>query len=166
MILRPLKERIRSFTAETSGAALVEFAIMLPMMLLLFAVIIEGGRLMWSYQSVNAGVRDATRYLARIAPGDICDSGGSVVGYTSELEAIVRETSDGSAIFPSGITVNSVTPALNCIAGTYRVSPAPVVQVTASVTITFPFSGVFTLSGQTLGTLTKTVSDQSRVYGT
>ena len=37
------------FSKEESGAALVEFAILLPMMLLVFAVIIEGGRLMWSY---------------------------------------------------------------------------------------------------------------------
>ncbi len=161
-----LKSRLARLKADESGAALVEFAILLPMMLLVFAVIIEGGRLMWSYQSVNAGVRDAARYLARVAPADICTAGGSVAGYGSDLETIVRETIGGNSIFPSKITVNSVTPSLNCVAGTYRISPAPVVQVTASMTIQFPFSGLFDLNGQTLGTMTKTISDQSRVFGT
>lgn len=154
------------FSKEESGAALVEFAILLPMMLLVFAVIIEGGRLMWSYQSVNAGVRDAARYLARVAPANICTSGGSVAGYQSDLETIVRETIGGDTIFPSKIVINSVTPSLLCVAGSYRISPAPVVEVNASMTIQFPFSGVFDLNDQTLGTMTKTVSDQSRVFGT
>lgn len=166
MIWKNAHTRIKRFAFAESGAALIEFAIMMPMMLLLFAVTIEGGRLMWSYQSVNAGVRDATRYLARVAPGDICSSGGSVSGYTSDLETIVRNTAGGSTIFPSGITVNSVTPSLTCVAGTFRVSPAPVVQVTASLTITFPFAGLFAFAGQSQGTLTKTISDQTRVYGT
>lgn len=161
-----LKTRLSRCTTDESGAALVEFAILLPMMLLVFAVIIEGGRLMWSYQSVNAGVRDAARYLARVAPADICTSGGSVAGYGSDLETIVRETIGGKSIFPTKITVNSVTPSLNCVAGVYRISPAPVVQVTASMTIQFPFSGLFSLNGQTLGTMTKTITDQSRVFGT
>lgn len=161
-----IKNRLRKFSTDESGAALVEFAILLPMMLLVFAVIIEGGRLMWSYQSVNAGVRDAARYLARVAPADICSAGGSVAGYTGELETIVRESITGNSIFPAKITVNSVTPSLSCVAGTYRVSPAPVVQVAATMTITFPFAGLFDLSGQSLGSLTKVVTDQSRVFGT
>lgn len=158
--------RIRTFLGDESGTALVEFAMLLPMLLLVFAVIIEGGRLMWSYQSVNAGVRDAARYLARIAPGDICSSGGSVGTYTAALEDIVRQKSGGGSIFPSKITVDSVLPTLTCVAGSYRVSPAPVVEVTVTMTITFPFAGLFAFNGQSLGTLTKTVSDQSRVFGT
>ena len=154
------------FLRNDSGAALVEFAILLPMLLLVFAMIIEGGRLMWSYQTFNAGVRDAARYLARVAPADICTSGGSVAGYTGKLEDIVKETFDGDSIFPSGITVTSVTPTLSCVAGTYRVSPAPVVQVRAALTVTFPFASVFSFAGQSLGTINTSVTDQSRVFGT
>lgn len=151
---------------DESGAALVEFAILLPMLLLLFAVIIEGGRLMWSYQSAAAGVRDAARYLARVAPSNICSQGGSVTAYTADLEAIVRNSINGDSLFPSGITVNSVTPGLACIAGDFRVSPAPVAQVTANLTVTFPFAGLFGLAGGSLATVTTTITDQSRVFGT
>ncbi|MCV6824439.1 MULTISPECIES: TadE/TadG family type IV pilus assembly protein [Halocynthiibacter] len=158
---------LRRFWREERGAALVEFAIMLPMMLLFFAVIIEGGRLMWSYQAVASGVRDAARYLARVTPRDICLSGGNVGTYTSDLEAIIRQSKDGSNLFPSGITVTSVTPSLSCVSGTYRNSPAPVTEVTANLTVTFPFASVFSFAGGTnLVTINTTISDQSRVFGT
>lgn len=138
---------------------------MLPMLLLLFAVTIEGGRLMWSYQTVAAGVRDASRYLARVAPIDICTSGAPVSAYTSDLETIVKDRLGGGSLFPSGITVTSVTPSLTCIAGTFRVSPAPVVQVTAGLTVTFPFASIFSFNGQSRATINTTIADQSRVYG-
>ncbi len=64
--------RIKTFYRSTSGAALVEFVIVFPMMILFFVMIVEFGRLYWGYQSVVAGVRDASRYLARVAPVDIC----------------------------------------------------------------------------------------------
>ena len=164
-VSKHIKRLAHRFLKNDSGAALVEFTILLPMLLLVFAVIIEGGRLMWSYQTVNAGVRDATRYLARVAPADICTSGGSVAGYTTALETIVRESVDGDSLFPSGITVTSVTPTLSCVAGTYRVSPAPVVQVRAALTVTFPFASVFSFAGQSLTTINTSVTDQNRVFG-
>lgn len=163
-VLERIQTNLRRMFRNESGAALVEFAILLPLILLIFAVVIEGGRLMWAYQSVNAGVRDASRYLARVAPETVC-SGGSLAAYQPRLEAIVRNRVDGSSFLPSGITVNSVTPSLTCVAGTFRVTPAPVAQVTANLTVTFPFAGVFTFAGGTLGTMTTSISDQSRIFG-
>lgn len=159
---------VRRLLRDEDGVALVEFAIVLPLLLLLFGVIIEGGRMMKSYQGANAGVRDATRYLARIVPSSICESGGSLTGYTTQLENIVRNSIDGNSILGSGIVVTSVEPSLSCIGavGEYRVSPAPVAQVTATMTITFPFSGLFELADSSLGDLTTKITDQSRIFGT
>ena len=156
----------RAFRKDESGAALVEFALMLPVMLLIFAVIIEGGRMMWSYQAAISGVRDAARYLARVAPQDICSAGGSVASYQPQLLAIVRESIDGDALFPASLNVASVTPSLACHPGSYRVSPAPVVAVRANLTMTFPFAGIFALNGGSLGTINTVITDQSRVFGT
>ncbi|MCB2134334.1 MAG: pilus assembly protein [Rhodobacteraceae bacterium] len=153
------------FADDEDGAALIEFAIVLPMMLLVFAVIVEGSRLMLSYQSAISGVRDAARYLARVAPLDICTSGGNLNSYTTQLQTIVSQSVSGNSVFPSFVTVNSVTPSLACVVGTYRVSPAPVAQVTANVTVNFPFSGVFTLVGGSLAPITTDVTDSSRVFG-
>lgn len=158
--------RTKCFLKDQNGAALVEFAILLPMLLLVFAIMIEGSRLMWSYQSTISGVRDATRYLARIAPLDICTSGGSIAVYTADLMTIVSQNIDGGTIFPPGITVNSVTPSLTCTPGAFRVNPSPVVQVSANITVTFVFSGLFALAGGSLANVTTTISDQSRVFGT
>ncbi|KIC15197.1 hypothetical protein RA20_18770 [Leisingera sp. ANG-Vp] len=158
--------RLAAFRRQENGAVLVEFALMLPVMLLVFAVIIEGGRMMWSYQAAISGVRDAARYLARVAPQDICTSGGSVAGYTPQLTAIVRESIQGDTLFPSNLTVTSVAPSLTCQAGTYRVSPSPVVEVRAGLTMTFPFAGVFTLNGGSRPAINTVIADQSRVFGT
>jgi hypothetical protein len=155
------------FRTCQSGAAIVEFAIALPLLLLLFAMIVEGGRMMWSYQTTAAGVRDAARYLARVAPHDICASGGSVSGYSATLLGIVRNASSGTALFPSGITVTGVTPSLTCIGGNnLRNSPAPIVRVRANLTITFPFASVFGFAGGSdLTTLNTSITDESKVYG-
>lgn len=139
---------------------------MLPVMLLIFAVIIEGGRMMWSYQAAISGVRDAARYLARVAPQDICASGGSVSGYAPQLTAIVRDSIQGDTLFPSSLIVTSVAPSLTCQAGSYRVSPSPVVEVRARLTMTFPFAGVFTLTGGSRPAINTVITDQSRVFGT
>ena len=157
---------MRRFARTEDGAALVEFAICLPMMLLVFAVIVEGSRLMLSFQSAISGVRDATRYLARVVPSNVCSTGGTLSGYAAQLQTIVSQSTSGASVFPSAVTVNSVTPSLTCVAGTYRVSPAPVAQVTANVTITFPFAGIFTLVGGSLGQITTDVTDSSRIFGT
>ena len=157
---------IKRFINDCDGVVLVEFAILLPMLLLVFAIMIEGSRLMWSYQSTISAVRDATRYLARIAPVDICSSGGSVTGYSADLMTIISRNIDGTTIFPAGITVDSVVPSLTCTPGAFRVNPAPVVQVTASITVNFIFGAVFSFSGGSLTSVTTTISDQSKVYGT
>jgi Flp pilus assembly protein TadG len=154
------------FPKEERGTALVEFAIALPLVLLISAVIIEGGRLFWSYQSTIAGVRDAARYVARVAPTDSCSTGASFAGYTAKVEEIVRDTASKVSLLPSGITVTSVSPVLVCVAGGFRVSPAPVVQITATLEVNFPFSGVFTFAGGGLAAITTTITDQSRVFGT
>lgn len=166
MTARALLRRLRRFCLARQGAQIVEFTILLPMLLLLFAVIVEGGRLMWSYQATNAGVRDAARYLARVVPSDICTTGGSVSGWTDELTDIVKESATGHAIFPGGVTITAVTPGLTCVTGSYRVPIVAIAEVTASLTVTFPFEGLFRLAGGSRPTIETVVTDRSRVFGT
>ena len=161
----PAKRAARRFLRADDGVALVEFALVLPMMLLIFAVIIEGSRMMLSYESAINGVRDATRYLARTAPRNVCTTGASVSGYSTYLRTLVVQGVTNNSVFPSNVTVGTVTPSYRCVTGTYRGGDVPVAQVTAVITVTFPFSGIFTLVGGTLPTLTTTVTDQARVYG-
>lgn len=143
----------------------MEFALVLPMLILLFAVIVEGGRMMWSYQTVANGVRDAARYLGRIAPADVCTTGG-LAAHTGSLEGIVRNSSSGATLFPDArqVTVTSVTAA--CVEGSGWPGIDPVVEVSAQVTITLPFGSLFSITGgDALGPITTTIRDRTRVFG-
>ncbi len=51
------------------GAALVELALILPLLLLLTLITTEFGRAMHQYNSLTKSVRDAVRYLSLQAPG-------------------------------------------------------------------------------------------------
>jgi Flp pilus assembly protein TadG len=155
---------LRRFWTDESGVALVEFAIALPLLVLLFGVTVESYRLMITYQATISGVRDATRYLARVTPTTICP-GGNVAGLTATLEDIVRNRITGASVFPTGVTLTSVTPTLACVSGGYRVDPAPVATVTARVRFTYPFGALIDFGGGSTGTFTAVVTDQARIFG-
>ncbi len=157
--------RTHRFAAQDDGAIVVEFGIVMPIMLLMLALTVESARMMWSYQSVIAGVRDAGRYLARVTPADICSGGGSVTALSPKLKEIVEKDIGGNALFPPKVTVNSVTPSFSCVSGTYRVSPAPVGRVSANVTIQFPMGGVLDMFGDAISSVTTDVADSSRIFG-
>lgn len=154
------------FLRKTSGAALVEFALLLPILLLIFAVMIEGSRTFWAYQAVISGVRDASRYVSRVVPRDICTSGGSLAGLNATLADIVSQDQTGNSHFPSAITISGVVASYTCPAGNFRSGSAPIATVTATITIQYPFANVFVFSGGDLSSKTTSVSDQVRVYGT
>lgn len=159
--------RWRNFLQRDEGAALVEFAISLPLILILAFLSVESMRLFWSYQAAIAGVRDATRYLARTAPADLCISGGSVAEYADRLETIVETAISGAALFPAGVTVTSLSPTLTCVTALgLRQSSVPVVTVSANLSIAMPFSQVLRLVRVTpAARIDTTVRDQARVYG-
>ncbi len=155
------------FWRQEDGAILVEFALSLPLILILAFLSVESMRLFWSYQAVIAGVRDATRYLARVAPADLCTSGGSVSGYATQLEGIVARSISGATLFPVGVTVTSLTSAHTCVTSLgLRQASVPVATVSANVPIAIPFSQVLGVIGVAPGaTITTTVRDQARGYG-
>jgi Flp pilus assembly protein TadG len=52
------------------GVAIVEFALILPFLLLLSFLATEFGRAVWQYNTLTKSVRDAARYLSIQAPGN------------------------------------------------------------------------------------------------
>lgn len=161
----PLSRRLAAFWRDESGVALVEFALVLPMMLLVFAVIIEGSRMMLSYQSTIIGTRDAARYLARTVNADICTTGGTVGGYATKLRTLILQGATAYSVFPQDVVVGTVTPSYRCVAGSFRASPVAIAEVSAEVTIRFPFAGLFILAGSSRADITTRVSNQARVFG-
>jgi Flp pilus assembly protein TadG len=54
---------------KQKGVALVEFALILPFLLLLSITAAELGRAIWEYNTLTKSVRDAARYLSIQTPG-------------------------------------------------------------------------------------------------
>jgi|LULE01.1.fsa_nt_gb Flp pilus assembly protein TadG len=157
--------RLPSYARDEGGAVLVEFALVLPMLLILFATTIESARMFWAYQATIAGVRDATRFVARAADADLCETGGDLSGWQETVFDIVANSADGSTLFPDSMSVTAVTPALVCTTADLRQARTPVATVTADLQVTFPFSSLFTLAGVTLPTVATQVSDSGRIFG-
>jgi Flp pilus assembly pilin Flp len=161
-------QKTQKFWADRSGAAMVEFAISLPFLLLIVAIVIEGSRIAWTHQAAASGVRDAARYIARIAPIDICDGTANIADYKDDATSIValRVGSPVEQVVPGGVTVVDVTPSLECIEGDYRIEKIGIIEVRVEIEIEFPFGGVFDLFGDPLEPLTTEIADKSRVFGT
>lgn len=122
--------------------------------------------MMWSYQSVAEGVREAARYLSRIAPANVCTTSG-LAAHTGDLYDMVEKSYSDVDLFPDSrrVIVNSVT--AECVDGAGWPGVDPVVQVTATVTIQLPLGNLFAIMGGSgMGPITTAVSDRARVFGT
>ena len=51
---------------DSRGAAMVEMAMLMPFLMLLAGGVFEFGAFFYQYQQVQAGVRDAARYMSRV----------------------------------------------------------------------------------------------------
>ena len=173
-MIRTFIEKTRSFKEDKSGAAMVEFAIALPILLLVLAIIVEGSRIAYAHQAAASGVRDASRYIARLASDTVCDT-ADVAGANTALQTqfgteatnivSARLGDPTEAVLPGGVTIQSVTPALRCRAVDYSTADVSVVEVTVTLEIEFIFGGVFDIFGDELEPLTTQIADQSRVFG-
>lgn len=63
------------------GAAVLEFALILPLLLLLTFITTEFGRAMYQYNTVAKSVRDAVRYLSMQTPGSHLTEAKNLVVY-------------------------------------------------------------------------------------
>jgi Flp pilus assembly protein TadG len=163
--MRALSDHLRRFGPSTSGAALVEFAVSLPLMLILVFGAFESQRLLWSYQAAVAGVRDAARYVARVADDDICDTAGAS-GTNAALTALAT-TALNRIVIPGGVTVTGVNVAVDCVPSLgLRQAIVPRARVTADLRIALPFTAVFALAGgEGWGVIETSVIEEARIYG-
>lgn len=171
-MIHRLRKLFVAFRDDRSGAAILEFVITLPMLMLFLAIVIEGSRIAWTHQAASAGVRDAARYIARVAPLDVCERNEVAVtqletDFKDDATDIVAERvgSPDEQILPNGVDVLDVSPDFQCMEVDYSLADIPVVEVRVQLEITFPFGGVFGWFGDPLEPLTTEIADESRVYG-
>jgi Flp pilus assembly protein TadG len=152
------------FMAARRGAALVEFTLVAPLLIMLMCGMAEFANAMRQYHVMEKGVRDAGRYLARTEMNG-CALNGTAVANAQNL-AITGQITGGSPLFPTwtnpGSVVASVPQCFDNSGGTYRGYPnMPVIQVTASA----PYADLGLLTVIGLGGISLSVSHQQLWIG-
>ena len=113
-----LTSRVVGLRSNESGAALVEFTLLAPFLLFLGLGMSEFGRFLYQYQLVLDGLRDGTRYLARLQDPT------ATANQTSAANLAVTGTIDGTGTARvDGWVAADVTftiENINNSAGTYR----------------------------------------------
>lgn len=126
-----LRRKTRRFKRDDRGLQLVELAIALPIMIILFAAVAEFGRYYHAYTTLAKGTRTAARYLATasangtgetgldginddaaaknlVVYGNIAGTGSPIVnGLTVDKVVITRHDGDGALTsgFPTTVTI-------------------------------------------------------------
>ncbi|MEO1538156.1 MAG: TadE/TadG family type IV pilus assembly protein [Pseudomonadota bacterium] len=168
---------LRRFRQTERGATVVEFAILMPIMLVCFGAIVEGARIYWNYQAAVSGVRDATRYLARTTDADECVGraaattlpGHNITGNVVALQRIEANMRKGGTqnLFPLGVSITGLSTRLLCIPTPGHTQPlTPVAVVSARVQVDLPFGEVFEFFGtRNNASMITWITDQARIYG-
>ncbi len=125
-MLRVLLKKTSSFTRNDRGIQLVELAIALPVMILLFAAVAEFGRYFYEYTTLAKGSRVAVRYLATartngdddlaaknlVVYGNLAGTGSPIVnGLAPDNVEITRRNSAGVPLaggIPNTVTVRII----------------------------------------------------------
>lgn len=165
------------FHRGCEGATAVEFALLMPVMMVCFGVIVEGARIYWTYQGAVSGVRDAARYVARITEPDICDGlptgvllpEDSLIANVAALRRIEANIRTGGAenLFPLGVRITGISTRLRCVPTPgHTQDVTPVAVVAARVQVDLPFGEVFEFFGARENSrMVSWITDQARIYG-
>jgi Flp pilus assembly protein TadG len=116
---------------KQKGVALVEFALVLPFLLLLSFITVDFGRAVWEYNTLTKSVRDAARYLSLQTPNTKITEARNLM--------VFGNTSGSGAPLAFGLTTSHVPDPTWQPAGT-----APVIN-TVTVRISgYTFRSMFT----------------------
>ena len=104
------------------GVALTEFALALPMLLMLMLPILEFGRAYYQYNTIAKSVRQAARYLSMRSPGVDVDKARNIVVYGNTAGT-------GTPLVP-GLSLSNVPTPTWGTTGSYPVLNTVTVSVT------------------------------------
>ena len=149
---------MKSLFSAREGTAAVEFAMVLPLLLILLFAGMEIGRLLTDFHAVSKSVRDATRYLTRVGltcPGAAAST-GPLANYIDNAgdATIARNLAMSGTVDTPTVTADyllsywtnttTVSTAVTCIlnGGQYQgvyVGQALIPQITMTATVPFAF---------------------------
>lgn len=107
------RSRLLEFGASRSGAALVEAAIVIPVMLIIMAGVFELGRAFYAYHTLDHAVRVSARYVARARPSNLDAALAHAANLARAQVASAGITEDQLLIAAPLITNESITYAVS-----------------------------------------------------
>lgn len=161
MTTSELRARVAGLRRDRRGTAIVEAAIVLPVMILLLFGLIEIGRALMEHHTLTRSVRDAARYIARVrlACPATADPAWSGVKSAAQNLALTGQRTGGTPLVPYW-TLAAFSVA-DPVCEDWSGRPVQVITVTASVA--YQDLGFLTLLG--LGSFTLGASNQQPHVG-
>lgn len=170
-----MKRILRQFLQDCSGAAAVEMALVIPLLLGLMFGSVDLGNYFLSEHVVDKAVRDAARYAARLPFADFdCTSGTMTDPSTVQKLARTGDPAGTTARLPGWTSDSMTTVTVSCDtdtthsyvnSGIYADFPnggeAPTVTVTAAV----PYNSLFGVIGLGSATFNLNAESQAAVIG-
>ena len=155
---------LQSLWRNGEGSALIEGAIIVPVLFTLVLGVFEFSWLIYQQHLISTGIRDAARYIARSAnPNDVTiQKGATNLATTGAIDGNTARVS-GWRMSDVNITYASVGNPVGVNGLTPFRGGAVIQIVTVSTTFTVPSLGFFDFLG--LKPPTFTVSHQERVIG-
>lgn len=101
-----MNRRAKTNPRVQRGVAAVEFAIFLPVILIMLALPLYFGRIFWHYSAAQRAAYDAARYLSSVPRGEIKDP--NKINYVTTLarNIVNAETAElNPGPYPAGVTV-------------------------------------------------------------
>ena len=152
---------------DNSGAAAAEMALIIPLALALIFTTFEGAYYMICEHRVVKGVRDASRYAARLDLSNYACPGGTFSGSTATVQNLARTglLSGGTAAV-SGWVNSDVTIAVTCLSGQggiYTATGGNAPRVRVSTRVVYP--SLMGSMGFTAATIYIGAAAQSPVIG-
>lgn len=107
------------FLANQRGTAAAEFALTLPMLLVLMFVGMEGGNFIWTQHKLVDAVRDGARFAGRSQVSQLCNGAASVISTAkvNEIKLLTRTgqiTDTAARAKVRGWTAAQVTVTVSC----------------------------------------------------
>jgi Flp pilus assembly protein TadG len=159
-----LARMIRSLWRDRRGSALVEAAVLVPTLLTLTLGVYEFSWFFYKQQLIETGVRDAARYLARVAPNDGNPCTYSSGAYLTDAQNIATNgvISGGTARVSGWMSssVNMSCTAVSNSSGSY-LGASTIYLVTASTSFADPALGFFGYLGLSAPTISFSHTERS-----
>ena len=167
---RPTRHVTR-FLSDQKGAALLELAVALPVVMFIGLGAIEYGNMIYAYHLIENGVRDASRYGAGLPQVDLAGNSLVSANNTAMTNMAMRGTSNTTGALrvswwsttgTVGVTYQTVSNDNGSGGKLYRGGTA-ITMVTVTADVLYPQLAFLSFLGRSAPTLH--ASHQERVYG-